>query len=177
MARLTDKTTATAVTLSSLVHIVNTGDTSQNSTGSSYKADLGQLGGAMGGYQYYTEVAVSSAEILTLNSLPIELLPTPGVGNYYDTKIIIEYTFNTTPYVSPGISNDVVIGDGTNLMYDIYSLNILSADSVFMIQSMVGPNSLVYPNTALYLSQQGGDPTSGDGEFLVKIWYSIRTVG
>jgi hypothetical protein len=43
MAKLTEKTFATAVTLNSLIHIVNTGDTSQSAYGSSYKASLSQL--------------------------------------------------------------------------------------------------------------------------------------
>ena len=41
--RLTDRSLATGVTLSDLIHIVITGDTSQNPAGSSYKAELGQL--------------------------------------------------------------------------------------------------------------------------------------
>jgi len=43
MAFLTDRTLATGVTSSDLVHIVVTGDTSQNPAGSSYKATLGQV--------------------------------------------------------------------------------------------------------------------------------------
>lgn len=45
MARLTDKTLAqsTAITPTTLIHIVYTGDPSQNAAGSSYKAELQQL--------------------------------------------------------------------------------------------------------------------------------------
>lgn len=43
MAKLTDLTIATAVTLDSLIHIVNTGDTTQSAFGSSYKTNLSQL--------------------------------------------------------------------------------------------------------------------------------------
>ena len=41
--RLTDRTTATAVTKKDFIHIVITGDTSQSPQGSSYKAQLGQI--------------------------------------------------------------------------------------------------------------------------------------
>lgn len=176
MARLTDKTTATAVTLNSLVHIVNTGDTSQNSTGSSYKADLGQLGDAMGGYQYYTAITISSAQILSSNSTPVELLPTPGSGKYYDAKFIVEYTLNTTPYVS---FNNTVITDGTTNPYIICVLGSYSTDKVFISQSMNGLSSSngISTNSSLFLETLTADPTTGDGEFLVKIWYSIRTLG
>jgi len=43
MAFLTDRTLATGVTLNDLIHIVITGDTSQNPAGSSYKASIGQV--------------------------------------------------------------------------------------------------------------------------------------
>ena len=175
MSKLTTRTLASGVTINDLIHIVITGDTSQDSSGSSYKANIGQVAEGIGGYQYYTEVTVSSAEILTLSSTPIELLPAPGVGNYYDIKLILEYTFNTTPYVS-GIG-DVIITDGTNIIYDMFSLNSIGADIVYMTQSMNGPGYLVFPNNSIYLEQQNVDPTSGDGEMLLKIWYSIRSLG
>ena len=43
MAFLTDQILATGVTLNDLIHIVITGDTSQNPAGSSYKATIGQV--------------------------------------------------------------------------------------------------------------------------------------
>ena len=45
MARLTDKTLAnqTALTPTTLIHIVNTSDVTQNAAGSSYKAQLNQI--------------------------------------------------------------------------------------------------------------------------------------
>jgi len=43
MAFLTDRTLATGVTPNDLIHIVITGDTSQNPAGSSYKATMGQV--------------------------------------------------------------------------------------------------------------------------------------
>lgn len=43
MAFLTDRTLTTGVTVDNLIHIVITGDTSQNPAGSSYKATLGQV--------------------------------------------------------------------------------------------------------------------------------------
>ena len=42
-SRLTDLSPATAITSDSLVHIVNTGDTTQYSGGSSYKTSLGEI--------------------------------------------------------------------------------------------------------------------------------------
>ncbi len=48
---LTDRTLAqaSAITPTTLIHIVYTGDPSQNIAGSSYKAELGQLAGLFSG--------------------------------------------------------------------------------------------------------------------------------
>lgn len=47
--RLTDRTLATGVTLNDLIHVVITGDTSQNPAGSSYKATVQQVANAITG--------------------------------------------------------------------------------------------------------------------------------
>jgi hypothetical protein len=54
MALLTSRTLvqSTAITPTTLIHIVTTGDTSQNPQGSSYKAELQQLTPIFGGYTY-----------------------------------------------------------------------------------------------------------------------------
>jgi hypothetical protein len=129
----------------------------------------------IGGYQYYSAVTIPSADILTLSSTPVELLPAPASG-YYDAKFIIEYTFNTTPYITVG---NVIITDGTNTIYnDIFDFASFGADTIFIVQSMNGPtNTGITANNGIYLTNQTADPTSGDGDLLVKIWYSIRTVG
>jgi len=176
MARLTDKTTATAVTQSSLVHIVNTNDVTQNSAGSSYKANLGQVASAIGGYENYTAVTITSADILVSNSIPFEILPSPGANSYYDLKILLEYTYNTTAYVGGGFT---VITDGVNTSFTLASLSNYTTDSVNIIQSMgdnLG-NSLMAIDSPLYFYSTTSDPTTGDGEILLKIWYTIRTFG
>ena len=47
--KLTDRQLASGVTLTDLVHIVITGDTSQSSSGSSYKATIQQISDVIGG--------------------------------------------------------------------------------------------------------------------------------
>jgi len=175
MARLTDKTTATAVTQTSLVHIVNTNDITQNSAGSSYKAELGQVAEVIGGFQYYSAVTITSSDILTSNSVPFEILPNPGANSYYDAKFIMEYTYNTTSYVS---GNDTVITDGTNYVHYIGDIGTFTTDTINILQGIEPvTNQKMYPNLPLSFFTQSADPTTGDGEILLKIWYTIRTFG
>jgi hypothetical protein len=50
MAKLTTRTLASGVTVDDLLHIVITGDTSQDPAGSSYKASIKQIFDAITGY-------------------------------------------------------------------------------------------------------------------------------
>jgi len=72
MAFLTDRTLATGVTLQDLIHIVITGDTSQNPAGSSYKATVQQvsdaiLDGFTGSTDYYVTGGTYSGGTLVLD--------------------------------------------------------------------------------------------------------------
>ena len=61
----------------------------------------------------YTEVAVSSAEILAMGTFAnrIILLPAPGADSYYEWYGAIEYTHVTTPYQNTGTADTIIVGD------------------------------------------------------------------
>ena len=69
MAFLTDQILATGVTLDDLIHIVITGDTSQNPAGSSYKATIGQvLSNVVFPNDYWTSGSTGTDSIKAVNS-------------------------------------------------------------------------------------------------------------
>jgi hypothetical protein len=174
MARLTEKTLAqsSALTPTTLIHIVTTGDTSQNPAGSSYKAELNQIAPIIGGYQYYSAVTITSGETLTLFSLPVEILPAPGVNKYYDFKVYFEYTYNSSPYTS----NTLLLVDNTNkrVSKEFY---IEGSDNVILVSNMDTQQNLTTVNSNLLLSTTVSDPTGGDGSLKIKIWYNVVDFG
>jgi hypothetical protein len=171
MARLTEKTLAqsTAITPTTLIHIVYTGDPSQNPAGSSYKAELSQIAPTLGGYQYYSEINVSSAELLTVFSSPVTILPLLGVGKYYDFKFYGEYKYETVAYDISGVR---LIDDNTTQISPSISINQTN-DTVVISYGLVNP-SIVNSSIRLYGSS---DPTVGDGTVKIKIWYNIVDFG
>jgi hypothetical protein len=87
----------------------------------------------------------------------------------------MEYTYNTTSYVS---GNDTVITDGTNNVHYIGDVGTFTADTINILQGIESVNSQrMYPNLPLSFFTLSGNPTIGDGEILLKIWYTIRTFG
>jgi hypothetical protein len=116
MARLTDKTLAqlTAITPTTLIHIVTTGDTSQNSAGSSYKAELQQLGSVFAGLSFSGGVvngATTFTNGLTTNTISAttyQNLPISGLTEGNNINISGSngnYTISVTG-ITQGISGD-----------------------------------------------------------------------
>lgn len=174
MARLTEKTLAqsSAITPTTLIHIVYTGDPSQNVAGSSYKAELNQLATTIGGFQYYSAVTISSGQILTLNSSPIEILPSPGVDKYYDFKVYFEYYYGSLSYVS----NPIYLIDGTG-KYITEQFDIQAPYNSILVSNMNSFANYSPVNSNLQLTTPTTDPTSGDGSIKIKIWYNIVDFG
>ena len=175
MARLTDKTFAqsTAITPTTLIHIVYTGDPSQNPAGSSYKVELNQIAPTIGGYQYYSAVTVTSAQTLTLNSVPVAILPTPGSNKYYDFKVYLEYTYNTSAYTA----NPIYLIDNTNNRvsneFDISGMT----SSMVLVSNMDTQQKRTTVNSGLTLFSPTTNPTVGKGSLKIKIWYNIVDFG
>lgn len=178
MAKLTSRALASGATLDDLIHIVITGDTSQDPLGSSYKATLQQVLDLYTGITEpsYTAVTITSAQTLTLFSSPVEILPDPGVNNYYDVKFIAEYHHGTTSYTG----RTLYVTDSSNLaIYPLMSFGpatILTGDTISITDSTATGLGF-QPNNPLYVSMSNFDPVGGDGEIKFKIWYTIRTMG
>lgn len=171
MATLTSRTLAqaSAITPTTLIHIVTTADTSQSLAGSSYKAELNQIASTLGGYQYYIEINVSSAELLTIFSSPVTILPAPGAGKYYDFKIYAEYKYETVAY---DITNVRLVDDNNTQISPAISINQLS-DQIVIHYGLFNA-SMVNSSVRLY---GGSNPTVGDGTVKIKIWYNIVDFG
>ena len=139
---------------------------------------------ADGGYTY-TEVEVSSAQILAMGSTPIELLPAPGANSYYLTdNVILEYTHNTTAYTMA--ATDYVVVSGAQQMSAEKTILTSTNNVQTVMKSSDGIDSVNDVNFSwvegfnipleLY-GWDGSNPTLGDGTLLVKIWYKEKTFG
>lgn len=123
-------------------------------------------------YQYI-EVDINSAEILDIGTTPIELLPAPGVGKYYEHVISLEYTYNTSTYTP--LRLEIVCG-GVVAITDGGFLGALENRATVISNSNIGES--ISLNTNVILRGEGSsNPTNGDGTLKVKIWYRIVNFG
>jgi hypothetical protein len=133
----------------------------------------------------YTEVAISSANILSIESSPVQLLPAPGVGKYYEYHGTVEYTHVSTNYTTTSMTSIGVVTEGNFAGSFISPTLISTAASGVAGFSSVGTNPYNTPavidqdavNQPIIIAGIGANPTLGDGTMLVKIWYKIRTFG
>lgn len=150
MSLLTDRTFATGVTLTDLIHVVITGDTSQNPAGSSYKATIQQVSNAIGG----TSGTSGSSGINGTSGTS----PNTYQGSFYDTadqtglaNTVLTMSANT----SDSWNNGVSLSANTRFVIQkpgIYNL----AFSAQMVKT--GGNSSTHAH--IWLSQNGSDVTN-----------------
>lgn len=132
------------------------------------------------------EVDISSAEILTMGATPIELLPAPGVGMYYEWEAVLEFTHLTTPYTLAG--DAIYVGNsGSYNGSGIHEQFIQRGYSTFAFASNKNVADHVALGTGLSVNVDGAlneavsiftwnstNPTLGDGTLKVYITYTTK---
>lgn len=129
-------------------------------------------------------VNITSADILSMGTTPIELLPAPGANNYYDIQyIILEFTKNSTQYV---YTDAPVIWIGSSEFAILDENLIKGLASYKMVKVTPGPLAVNIDGNAtwsanylldsnVYInSLNGANPTTGNGTMRAIICY--RTV-
>jgi len=132
-----------------------------------------------------TSVTLSSADILSCGTNPVQILPAPGPNKYYDIEsVIFELNFNTTPYNLT--DNYVMLYDGFEA-YAQKQVLTASQDTVFVLRGenvaidtgqFITYSKVRQINKPIGFSTIGGaNPTGGDSTLTVKLRYKINTFG
>lgn len=155
--------------------------------GSDYTETIVSIPSAANGAVTYSDGRPNATGgILGIGTSPIELLPAPGSGKYYDIdKIVLEYTKGTTPYsqLTPNILwIDPFFTGIDNLLNNIATFLTLifrpGASYTLPTTSDVVVNEYLPINKAINLSTwSSADPTLGDGTLRVKIYHKTITFG
>lgn len=125
-----------------------------------------------------TKISITSAEILALNSTPIQLLPASGSGKVYQILDVMgRLNYLTASYATNTNLRVLYIGVGLTL----FTCPSLIAGSALRIQQFnrtasVGSTTQILGNTAVYLDVQTGNPTSGSGSLDIYISYKVIDV-
>lgn len=111
-------------------------------------------------------ITVTSNDILNLYSTPITVIPAPGVGKFISVlRSYIQYNYGTATYTQPGNTN-LSCGSNNFLQYGNFLAGV--ADKTF---ATFPSTYTMTENTAVELVNTVSDPTVGDGDFTLTVYY------
>ena len=120
MAFLTDRTLASGVTFDDLIHIVITGDTSQNPAGSSYKATIGQVTNLVGSVIITGGTYDSSTGVITFTNSSGGTFSVSGFVTGFTDTSVTAYTYGNNTFTiseSDGSTFSATIDSITGVTY------------------------------------------------------------
>ena len=168
-------TAQTSTTSGDLYHLVR--------SNIDYKIDYDDLaesirGGANAETSYTAELVITSAQVLALNSTPIQIIPSPGAGKYIQIEhSSCKLTYNSTTYAT-NTSITLYTDTATRVQHSISS--ILNA-TVTRIgagspQAVSGAtDTQLISDKAVYVSVASGNPTTGNSDIKIYVTYKIVT--
>lgn len=114
-----------------------------------------------------TKVTITSAEILDSYDNPVEILPAPGVGSFYQIlAVTYSRVFDTTPY-DANVNGAFTVGSAV-----IGNIDLSFTETSY---SFASPSATVadIDNQGFFFTNEDGNPVDGDGEIIVYITYQI----
>jgi hypothetical protein len=130
------------------------------------------------GNEFYFDVTIPSADVLTLNTTPIELVPAQGANKIIvPTTILAEMDYNTTPYATNG---NLVIKSGggwfvaaaedTQFLFGTVSRIV----NIMVIENDKSATTVQYvANQPLTVEVLTGNPTAGDSNIRIFGYYKV----
>lgn len=127
---------------------------------------------------YCAKVTITSAQVLQLNSTPIEIVPAPGAGKAIDIiSATAKLTYNSIPYATNTVLM-VLNTSSTQQQLSLAGASPFLASSSSKIGKFFGTNfgntlNQIVENEAIVVSVATGNPTAGDSDIVVYVYYHI----
>lgn len=137
------------------------------------------VGGKSDSALYSASLTIASADVLTLNSIPLTIVAAQGAGTLIEViSASASIDFNTTAYTTNtalqlSLGGDAILGQiGTNFLASTVS----KTTSSFTGQSATAGQTQSLENSALVVTNSVGEPAAGDSDITVYVLYRVITV-
>ena len=123
-------------------------------------------------------LTIATADVLTLNGTPIEIVAAPGAG--YAIEVLsasMKMVYNSTTYAT-NTRLELIVSGGSVVSQILFSSAVLSsaADVFSGLGSVQQASSNMLDNAALNVQVQSGNPTAGDSDIKIYVTYRIITL-
>lgn len=124
-------------------------------------------------------VALSAAQITTLNSVPVALIAAPGAGKVIMVDaMMFQFKYGTVQFTGGGAVSPVYHGATTNLLGGSVAAATIQAAANANISAGAPAAALALTtNAGVDLRAATADFAAGDSTAFVTIWYSVITLG
>ena len=165
--KLTDRTLATGVTLNDLFHIVITGDTTQSSDGSSYKATIQQLATAISGG--------TSGTNGTSGTSPVSPYPyVYGLFSQTGNSVTVSGTTSETTIIGTG-KGSLTVSANTFSVGDSFTIKLfgdMGSQNNDTLQIKIKSGSVILGTTGSLTM-----PSVTNSHFMLDVGFTIRSTG
>ena len=118
-------------------------------------------------------LAISSADVLQLNSTPLTIVPAQGAGTAIEViSASVKMVYNSAAYATNTDLQLMASGGSINLARDTGVL-FSTSDK---IRSFALTEGDIIENTALVVTTRTGNPTTGDSDITVYVTYRVTTL-
>jgi hypothetical protein len=124
------------------------------------------------------KLTIASADVLTLSSSQIEIIPPQGAGTAIEViSASIKINFNTTAYAT---NTTIAIGNltTTDIMFSLPCLDstVETMRSLILNQATSVTDTQILENASIVVGVSGGNPTAGDSDITIYVTYRIITL-
>lgn len=182
MSKLTDLSSSiVTVADGDLMHMVDVSDTTSTPQGTSKKLPFSILRKGVGNI-YYAELSIPTAQVLTLNTTPLEIVAAPGTG--YAIEVIsasVKGTFNSVAYATnTGLQLFLDTADIAQLQLTgantFLNFTVTKHSKFVDVTTHGAAITQIIENKSLKIKVATGDPTSGNSGIKVYVFYRIITL-
>ena len=125
---------------------------------------------------YSVELSIPTADVLTLNATPIEIVPAQGVGKGIEViSAILDMAFNSVAYAT-NTDLQLILDTVSDAQATTTIKNSNSTGRKFVIEPTPASTTAVQitDNAALLVKVSGGNPTAGDSDITIILTYRIH---
>lgn len=128
---------------------------------------------------YKATVRIPTAEVLTLNATPKLIVPAPGAGRVIEVMAAsFKIAYSSVPYATNTnlrlrhVGSPVILLGSTEILTSTVSRTLLPNQGT---GSAGTTNQQITENTGIEAFVDVGNPTAGNSDVFVNIWYTITT--